>query len=456
MAAKTKSAIETLSLKPSEVAAFIRAMRNTKIATFVWGPPGISKSAIGKQVATSDGIAFIDLRLSQMDPTDLRGIPYPVPGGEGVRWSAPLVLPRDIEVDKVIAVEATETVVRFYNPVGVNNIHYCTDLKITVEAIDPQYTAEIINKTLDSFVVVLKDSKGHKVEGKIHYKVFGLTKAILALEEFNSAPPSVQAAAYELVLDRRQGEYIVPDGVTMLAMGNRDQDKGIAYKMGTAISNRFVHVEMKVDFDDWQRWALGVHVHNHVVGFLTAFKHELFDFNPSSASRGFATPRSWTFVSEILNNNEDLPEMVMLGILCGAVGDGIGAKFMEFRRVAAELPDNSQILNGNIKHMPANKKTEVSLAYALTTSLSYELKEKADAISRQYMGKMAEMNKSAERAKWLKEADNFIEFIITNFQAEICIMGAKSAISVHKLPFDTQRMKHFNTFTDLYKDLIMS
>jgi MoxR-like ATPase len=448
---KSKSKVETLTLKPSECAAAIRAMIPTGLSLFIWGPPGISKSATAKQVATSEGMAFIDVRLSQMDPTDLRGIPYPVAEEEGVRWSAPIVLPRDLNDNRVVEIAAIEQTVKFRNPQGSNRIYYVVEPKITVTAVDPDLTAELVSEGPDRFVVCLKDASGKLQAGQVHYTATGLARGILALEEFNSAPPSVQAAAYQLVLDRALGEYEVPDGVTIVGMGNRDTDKGVTFKMPTPVMNRFTHIEMRSDFEDWQRWALGAKINAEVVGYLTAFKNKLFEFEPGSAARGFATPRSWSFVSSILNNNDDMPEMVALGLTTGAVGDASGIEFMEFRKIAGDLPEAESILNGSLQKMA--KKVDVALAYALTTTLCYELKERADDVKRK--GGTNWLN-SPERTRWLKEADNFLEFIMQNFQPEICIMGAKAAISVHKLPFDTQKMKHFDTFAGKFKELIMS
>lgn len=445
--------IETLQLKPSEVRFAIRAIMGTPNAMFIWGPPGISKSQTAQQVATEMEIAFIDLRLSQMDPTDLRGIPYPtrVGGVEGVRWSIPYVMPRDLDLNFTVDVLAEETDVEIANPIGSNGIHYCTDVNVEARVIgQPGVKVEVLEVQPDRVTLALYDAEGNLVAGKVRIKAKGEVRAVLALEEFNSAPTSVQAASYQLVLDRRLGEYEVPEGVTLLAMGNRDTDKGITYKMTTAISNRFVHVEMKPDFDDWQRWALSTQQHPEVVGYLSAFKNKLFEFEPGSAARGFATPRSWEFVSNILQANEDMPHMVMIGMVAGCVGDGTGAEFMEFRKVAKDLPQADEILSGRLKKM--DKKVDVSLAYALTTTLCYELKERLEK-ARKAAGK--DWHASAEKKQWMKEADNFLLFIMENFAHEICVMGAKAAIQVHKLPFDAQAMKSFEEFASKFRGLIM-
>lgn len=370
MSKKTTS-ISTLTLKPSQVALTIKHMADKGRAVFLWGPPGIGKSQVIQQVAKELGMDFIDIRLSQMDPTDLRGIPYPTEdanGEKGMKWSAPLVLPRDPKA-----------------------------------------------------------------------------RAIILLDEFNSAPPSVQAGAYQLVLDRKLGEYEVPEGCMIMAAGNRETDKGITFRMPTPIANRFIHLEMEADFDDWQRWALGSNVHKDVVGYLTAFKHDLFQFDASSASRGFPTPRSWNFVSDALEGAEVLPEQVVVGLVSGAVGEGVGLKFNEYRKNAADLPDPRAVLAGTVTKLA---RAEVSLCYALTTALCYELKDGAEKVK-------AGGNKAEDKTEWLKQADNFLGFMLDNFTPEVTIMGAKTALSVFKLQFEARKMKRFEEFTAKYKDLIM-
>jgi len=449
-----KATIETTQLKPSECVLAIKATMNTNRAMFMWGAPGISKSQISAGIATSKDIAFIDLRLSQLEPTDLRGVPYPnvVCGKHGVSWATPHDMPQDLNLSWVEDILPEETIIRFYNPKGKNGIHYCTNPKITVNAIG-HGKAKVISHDLDSMVVALYDEKGALTEGKIRINVTGETKAILALEEFNSASPSVQAASYELVLDRRLGSYIVPDGVFIMGMGNRDTDKGLTYKMPTPVMNRFIHIEMKHDFDDWQEWAIKNFINSDVVGYLTAFPSQLFDFDPTSASRGFATPRSWEFVSDILNNNEDMGYVTTVALLSGCVGEAIAVQFATVRSSYKNLPKVNDILSGKLSKMPDGKTVEVALSYMIVTNLCYELKNRANEMEKKH-GKNYE--NSADYTKWLEQADNFLDFMLNNFQHEICVMGAKSAISIHELPFKVSRMKKFKEFSAKFRDLLLA
>lgn len=452
---KTTDVAITHTFKPSETAEAILGMIPTNRALFLWGPPGISKSAVTKQVATGLGIAFIDVRLSQMDPTDLRGIPFPttVGGLTGVAWSAPLVLPRDLDHRDSREIEAIETPIQFYNPRGSNKIYYCAAPSVTVTSLTKGLTAEVTDRRPDQFTVVLRDKDGEAQPGRVHYHIEGLVRGIVALEEFNSAPPSVQAASYQLILDRALGDYEVPAGVYLIAMGNRDTDRGVTFKMPTPIMNRFVHIEMMIDNEDWLAWALGEMVHEDVVGFLMDSPDHLFRFNPGTAQRGFETPRSWEFVSDILQENGDtLTPKVLKGLIIGAVGDAAGLLMMTHRDNKEMMPDPHKILSGAVNSMPTAE-YPVSLAYSLTTTLCYILTRQINEIKMNYPAKT--FRESREFAEWCKSADNYIAFTLKNFKPEIAIMGAKQALSIHKLPFDAQKMKNFEAFALKYRQFII-
>ena len=198
-------------------------------------------------------------------------------------------------------------------------------------------------------------------------------KIVLFLDEMNSAAPAVQAAAYQLILNRKVGTYKLPDNVLIVAAGNREADKGVTYRMPAPLANRFVHLELKVDFDDWFSWAVKNSIHEDVVGYLTFAKKDLYDFDPKSPSRSFATPRSWAFVSELLEDDDD--ENTTTDLVSGSVGEGLAVKFMAHRKVASKLPDPVDILNGKVKEIETK---EISAMYSLTVSLCYELKEACD------------------------------------------------------------------------------
>ena len=251
-------------MKASELQATLEAMVLEKIPTFVWGAPGIGKSSIVKQIADTLEYEFIDLRLSLMDPTDLKGIPFYNEEKHTAMWAPPAFLPR---------------------------------------------------------------------EGK----------GILFLDELNSAPPSVQASAYQLILDRCVGEYELPEGWSIIAAGNRETDRGVVYKMSAPLANRFVHLEMDVNTDDWREWAYKKGIDVSIIAYLTCKKEKLFEFDPSVNTKTFATPRSWEFVDKVVKS--PLSSTLLLETISGAIGRDTAIDYLSFAKVASQLPDIESILH---------------------------------------------------------------------------------------------------------------
>ena len=267
---------------------------------------------------------------------------------------------------------------------------------------------------------------------------------VLFLDELNSAPPSVQAAAYQLILNRRIGTYKLPDNVVVVAAGNRETDKGVTYKMPKPLANRFVHLNLDVNFDDWMMWAAEARVHADVVGYLSFAKGDLYNFDPRSPDHAFASPRTWVFVSEMLEDtagDDPMSDSQMTDLIAGTVGEGMAVKFMNHRSFASELPNPSDILSGKVEEL---KVKEVSAQYTLTVNLCYEL---ADAHKI--------MKKSKKLDKWHKMADNFFSFMMENFQTEMVVLGAKIALSTYNLPFDTKKLKTFKEFYNRYGQMII-
>jgi hypothetical protein len=351
--------ISVRQMGPKAAKKAIRKAIKVRRPAFLWGPPGIGKSDLVKQIGNELDREVIDVRLALWEPTDIKGIPYYNADAGKMVWAPPAELPTDPE-----------------------------------------------------------------------------SKAIIFLDELNSAPPAVQAAAYQLVLNRRVGTYELPKGVDVVAAGNREGDRGVTYRMPAPLANRFVHLEMKVDFDDFQDWATLNKVHPEVVGYVGFAKQDLYDFDPKSPSKAFATPRSWVFVSDMLYD-DDMDTETLHNLIAGAIGDGLAVKFMAHRKIASKLPKASEVLEGKVKDLQIK---EVSAMYSLTVSLCYELKDRAD-----------------KKAKgWDDMADRFFEYMMANFPTELVVMGAKTALTNYDLPLDASKMKSFDAFHKKYGKYVLS
>ena len=358
---------ENRTVTPNEARSRLLRAFKAQRPVFLWGPPGVGKSDVISQIATELGGYMIDMRLAQMEPTDLRGIPFYNKDIGKMDWAEPVDLPTEEQAKE--------------------------------------------------------------------YPVI-----VLFLDEMNQAAPAVQAAAYQLVLNRRLGKYRLPKNVVIVAAGNRESDKGVSFRMPTPLANRFVHLEVRADYDSWNEWAVKNRVHKDVVGYIGFAKNDLMDFNPRSSSRAFATPRSWSFVSEFLYD-DDATDAELSDLIAGTIGDGLSAKFMAHRKVAGQMPNPSEILSGKITEL---KVKEVSAMYSLTVSMCYELQ---DAYAKLSKGKIED---------WHGMADNFFRFMMDNFTTELVVMGARVALTTYNLPLVPGKLKNFDEFHKRYGKYIIA
>lgn len=266
---------------------FLGTLEGHHTPVMLWGPPGVGKSQIVAQVGARHGAPVIDIRLSQMEPSDLRGIPFR--DKELVEWAIPSMLP---------------------------------------------------------------DETRHGAMG------------ILFLDEITSAVPSVSAAAYQLILDRRLGDYRVPDGWAIFAAGNRQGDRGVTYTMPAPLANRFSHFEVDLNLDDWVAWAYKHNVDERIIGFLRFRPEQLFNFDPAHNPVAFPTPRSWEFAHRALQKFGESPTL-LLGTLQACVGPAAGIELKAFIDSLDQMPDLDAILRGEDIKAPK----EVDLQYAVASAL---------------------------------------------------------------------------------------
>jgi len=257
---------------------------------------------------------------------------------------------------------------------------------------------------------------------------------VLFLDELNGAAPATQAAAYQLILNRAIGKYKLPDNVVIAAAGNRETDKGVTYRMPKPLANRFLHYEVRVDFNDWFDWAVTNTQHPDVIGYVTTFKDDLYNFDASSAERSFATPRTWAFISDTIQDVDDFTEEEVTDMVAAGIGEGIALKFKAHRAVASQLPNPTDILDGKVKEL---KTDNISAKYSLTTALCYELKDS-------FQNKTDEMNRF----------DNFLEFVQNNFEAEMVVMACTIALGKYAIRPKFNQLKNWKGFIAKYGTLI--
>ena len=189
---------------------------------------------------------------------------------------------------------------------------------------------------------------------------------ILFLDEISAAPPSVQAAAYQITLDRTVGEHALPDNCIVIAAGNRVTDKSVAYNMPKALANRLCHFEVKGDSDSWHDWAVKSGIHEFVVGYLEYNPVALMRFDPSGTSLAYPTPRSWEMVSNILNNISDNIDAVY-PMIVGCIGREAASKFLPWAKLYDNMPSIPAIFQGEQVPIPNAPELMIALRSAIVS-----------------------------------------------------------------------------------------
>jgi len=279
--------MRTPSISTTKLTRQLEVLLYTDMPVFIHGSPGIGKSYIVNAIAKEKQWEIKDVRLSQLDPVDLRGIPSIVDGQ--TVWMPPVFFPKE------------------------NN------------------------------------------------------EGILFLDELNSAPPSVQAAIYQLILDRKLGEYELPSSWRIVCAGNRISDRGVVFKLPTPLANRMVHLSVEARFDDFKLFAIQNTLHSFVIGFL-GFRPDLLSTEPvteDDSNPAFATPRTWHFLSDILKKSPRLDDIEP--IIYGTIGYGSGIEFLSYIKVYENLPDVKAILEGD--YPPVDHLKTPALLYALVSAL---------------------------------------------------------------------------------------
>ncbi len=193
---------------------------------------------------------------------------------------------------------------------------------------------------------------------------------ILFLDEISAAPQSVQAAAYQITLDRVVGEHRLPENCIVIAAGNRTTDKSVAYKMPKALANRLLHVEVEGGFKQWKQWAVRSGINPKVIGFLSFRQEYLMGFDSSSDDLAFPTPRAWEMVSNLLNGiSDDIDKMYPM--IAGVVGTGVAVEFRTWNHIYKTLPSIEDIFDGKEPKAPTN----TDAMYALTSSMTAYARE---------------------------------------------------------------------------------
>ena len=309
-----------LEVEHKDLRQFIRKHHEANIPLFIWGTTGIGKSEsvreVAKEIAEKEGREFIewnevpyqkkleiaknldkyfflmDIRLSQLDPSDLRGLPdlHSQPMSDG---------------------------------------------------------SKVVNWRIPFWLYIASQENAH---------------GFIFLDELNLAPPSIQAAAYQLILEGTLGEQKLSEHVSKFAAGNRIEDMAHVYEMSKPLQNRFDHVTLKIpSIEDWTTWGIKNQIDDRIILFLNRRPELLMGkLSKKSNDMAFPTPRSWgKYCSRLIKDVKDLDLVEKLA--SSAVGRGAAMEFTSFIKFQRQI-NLDEILKNPEK---AKAIEELDLKYSL-------------------------------------------------------------------------------------------
>jgi MoxR-like ATPase len=195
-------------------------------------------------------------------------------------------------------------------------------------------------------------------------------EGILVIDELTSAPQMMQGAFYQLIFDRKLGDYLLPDGWAVIAAGNPASERGVYFSMPCPLRNRFQHLTLEPDLKDWCSWAVVNHIRPEIVAFLRFRPTLLLDPSTDKDANAWPTPRSWEMASKTLTGwtkgHNNVTDDLLLHQMNGVVGDAATGEFMGFLRLFSELPSTDEImLNQKTAPVPEEPSSAIAVATAL-------------------------------------------------------------------------------------------
>lgn len=292
---------------------YFRIMYGQSGVLFITAEPGVAKSAIMRTIAKKLGFQYFDVRLSMVDEIDVGLFPYR----------------EEMEID-------------------LND-----------------HTGESVRKIISVMSYAIP---------KWAYMA-NQSPTIIHFEELNRAPLAVRNAALQILLERSIGvDFKFNDNVYMVSSGNLGEMDGTdVEEFDRALNNRLIHMQHTLTLPEWIDDFANENVHPVIINFLKSneehFLHS-FDDKRSKTQNAYATPRSWTFLSDYIVRNYGMESSIrdfiddVRELGAGYVGTGANSRFIRYLDESLkfgikDLLERYDELKEQIESLNRDKKSEL-------------------------------------------------------------------------------------------------
>ena len=194
------------------------------------------------------------------------------------------------------------------------------------------------------------------------------------LDEINAAVTRLhQAAAYQIVLERRVGPHRFHPETRVMAAGNLEEDNALVVGLSSALNNRFAHYKLKVDVKSWLAWAEQAGLAPEIISYIRANQRFGADilYNPNEEG-AFASPRSWAMASRLYQR---APEEHRQRLVVSCIGTESALKFFNYLKLYHRVKPADLIMKGKKIQFETGRNADPSFAHATMASVGSWLAE---------------------------------------------------------------------------------
>jgi hypothetical protein len=207
----------------------------------------------------------------------------------------------------------------------------------------------------------------------------------------------------------------------VIAAGNPASERGVHFSMPRPLRNRFVHLDLEPNFEDWTKWAVKAAIRPEILAFLRFKPALLHDSDATSDQNAWPTPRSWEMASQVLtgvakrqgSTGFAAGTAIEAALLEGTIGQAATTEFVAFLRLFRQLPSVPEILLNPDK---APVPEEPSARIAVATALGRVLTDHSIAKGMVYLNRLPiemrvlSMRDAAVRDRAITHTPEFVQF----------------------------------------------